>query len=502
MRVFIAVLAFSLTGIAAQGQVTKSKTPVKTNTKVKTINTNGYTVNAVITPYKNCWMYLGTYYGKNKILVDSAWFNNNSEATFKGDKKLSGGIYFFVTPSHTLLFEILMDEQQHFTVKADSAHLENLSITGSAENEIFAAYTRFLSNTAPKLNATQPKLKAAKTAADSTVVLEEQKKLNKELNDYRQNIIDTHPESMVANFFEAVKTPELKTWPKKADGTPDSVAAWRFMKEHFWDKVNFYDNNLVHTPFFDPKLDDYYKYYVSAEPDSIIAEVNYMLLSSRSGKDVHHYLLGKFTDKYINPEVMGQDKVFVFLFENYFSKGDTLWLNAKQRKYIFDRAYSLMANQINLPAPQLDLKDTAGKTVSLYKIKAPFTFVVFWDPTCGHCKIEVPKLDSIYEAKWKALGVAIFSVNTNESTFEDWKTFIKENHLNGWYHCWQTKEEREGDDKAGRANFRQLYDIFQTPTMYLLDADKRIIAKKLSLEQYDALIDAKLKSTTKESSTQ
>jgi len=316
------------------------------------------------------------------------------------------------------------------------------------------------------------------------------------LNDYRENIITTKPESMVATFFQSVKTPELKEWPKKADGTPDSTAAWRYMKDHFWDGVNFYDNSLIRTPFFDPKLEDYYKYYVSVEADSVIKEVNYMLLASRSGKDIHQYLLGKFTDKYINPEIMGQDKVFLFLFNNYFSKGDTLWLNEKQRKYIFDRAYSLMANQINEDAPQLVLKDTTGNLASLYSVKAPFTFVVFWDPTCSHCKIEVPKLDSIYEAKWKQLGVQIFAVNTNENMFDEWKKFINENHLNGWHHAWQNREGRIADEQAGQANYRQLFDIYQTPTMYLLDADKKIIAKKLSIEQYDAVIEAKLKTKT------
>ncbi len=500
MRKFIIFLGFIAISLFAAAQTNAGQIKVKTPTI--TNKADGYTINAEIKPFKNCWMYLGSYYGKNKILVDSAFFNNNSEAVFKGEKKLPGGIYFFVSPSHTLLFEILMDEAQQFTVKADTASLETITTTGSEENEIFAAYTRFLSVVAPQLNALQPELKAAKTKEDSAAIQEQQKKLNKEMNDYRQNLIDTHPESMVANFFEAVKIPELKTWPVNAEGKTDSTAAWRYMKDHFWDNVNFYDNNLVRTPFFDPKLDDYYKFYVAAEPDSIIAEVNYMLLASRTGKDIHHYLLGKFTDKYINPEIMGQDKVFLFLFENYFAKGDTLWLNQKQRKYIFDRAYSLMANQINLPAPQLDLKDTLGKTVSLYKVKAPFTFVAFWDPTCGHCKTEIPLVDSIYEAKWKQLGVAIFSVNVNESTFDDWKAFIKEHHLNGWYHAWQTKEERLADDRAGRANFRQLYDISQTPTMYLLDAEKRIIAKKLSIEQYDALIEAKIKSKKQESSTQ
>ncbi len=301
MRIFFSLLFFTAIYVAAIGQNNTTKT-VK-NTGVSKTTDSGYNVHITIKPFKNCWIYLGTYYGKNKTLADSAWFNEKSEAIFKGDKKLTGGIYFFVSPSHTLLFEILMDETQQFTVKADSAHLENISITGSKENELFAAYTRYLSTVGPQLNALQTKLKNAKTKADSAAIQQQQIKLNKELNDYRQKLIDEHPESMVAAFFQSVKIPEIKEWPKKPDGSIDSVAAWRYMKEHFWDNVNFYDNRLVHTPFFDPKLDDYFKYYVSAEPDSIIQEVNYMLLSARSGKDIYHYLLGKFTDKYINPEL-------------------------------------------------------------------------------------------------------------------------------------------------------------------------------------------------------
>ena len=80
--------------------------------------------------------------------------------------------------------------------------------------------------------------------------------------------------------------------------------------------------------------------------------------------------------------------------------------------------------------------------------------------------------------------------------FDEWKKFINENHLNGWHHAWQNREGRIADEQAGQANYRQLFDIYQTPTMYLLDADKKIIAKKLSIEQYDAVIEAKLKTKT------
>ena len=47
--------------------------------------------------------------------------------------------------------------------------------------------------------------------------------------------------------------------------------------------------------------------------------------------------------------------------------------------------------------------------------------------------------------------------------------------------------------KAGRANYRQLYDIYKTPTVYLLDKDKRIIAKQLTIEQFDDIIQVKSK---------
>lgn len=195
----------------------------------------------------------------------------------------------------------------------------------------------------------------------------------------------------------------------------------------------------------------------------------------------------------ISPEFMGQDKVFLYIFENFYAKGDTVLLNAASRKTITDRAYSLMANQLGQPAPILDLTDTTGKNISLYGIKAPFTFVAFWDPNCGHCKEEIPRLDSIYRAKWKALGVSVYAVNIYENELPAWKNFINEKKLEGWNHVYQTKASRAAEEKAGLPSYKQLYDVFKTPTLYLLDKDKRIIAKQLSILQFDDLIAAKLK---------
>src|SRR4051794_16587021 len=186
MKIFFSILFFSAGCVAAIGQGNATKATVKISSGSKTTVDSSYNIGVTIAPFKNCWIYLGSYYGKNKILVDSVRFNEKSEATFKGNKKLPGGIYFFVSPSHTLLFEILMDEGQNFTVKADSAHLDNIIITGSKENELFTSYTKFVSKISPQLNALQLQLQNAKTKADSFAIQQQQVKLNKDLNEYRQ----------------------------------------------------------------------------------------------------------------------------------------------------------------------------------------------------------------------------------------------------------------------------------------------------------------------------
>ncbi len=475
MRIFLAVLILFIT-------TTLRARPAQ----------NGYEIK-ITANYKNAQIYLGNYYGKRKLLADSAMCDAGGVAIFQGSNKLPRGIYFVVSPQRVILFEMLMDENQHFTVVSDSTKPGEIKFTGSQDNEIFADYSTFLAKISPELNILQQQLKSTKNATDSAAIAAKLSKAAAELSNYRNHVINDLPNSMLTILLQAAKIPERPQIPVRADGTPDSLYPFYYVKDHYWDNVDFNDGLILRTPFFDSKLEDYYKYYVSLNPDSIISEVNYMLLASRESSDMHTYLLGKFTDKYISPEYMGQDKVFLFLFENFYAKGDTTWLNEKQRKYIFDRAYSLIANQINEQASPLELTDTAGDLISLYNIKSPLTFIAFWDPHCGHCKTEIPRLDSFYEAKWKQQGVKIMAVCVNENELDDWKIFIAEHKLNGWYHAYETKEKRMQLAAANKPDFRQLYDISQTPAFFLLDSDKRIVAKGLSLQQYDELINTKIK---------
>ncbi|RYY28623.1 MAG: DUF5106 domain-containing protein [Chitinophagaceae bacterium] len=296
-------------------------------------------------------------------------------------------------------------------------------------------------------------------------------------------------------MFKALKDPVVPPAKNHPGGKYDSVYAYTYYKDHYWDNISFRDDRLVRTPFFEAKLDKYFRDLVVPAPDSIIREVDHMLLASRGTSEMYQYLMVHFVQKYVNPEYMGQDAVFVHLFEKYINTGQAAFFTPQYKEFMTKRAYSLMANLIGQPAADMQMVDSLGKAMPLYKLNTPYTVVFFWDPTCGHCQEVAPRLDSMYRAKWKNQGVKIYGVMV-DGGMDNWTRFIRENQLNDWVHVYQTKEQQESEATAGKPGFRQLYDVYQTPVIYLLDKDKRIIAKKLNFEQVDEVLSLKQKTTS------
>jgi thiol-disulfide isomerase/thioredoxin len=454
----------------------------------------GHNIEITLKPYKNTKVYLGTNYGQNRVLADSAILNEASVGYFKGKEKLTPGIYFIVSPKYSILFEFLVDEGQQFKIIADTLSLVDYKIIGSKDNDIFSSYSKSMNQLGAQRNQLEQAYNSAATTSDSLNYLQALKKMDTSFKQERQKIITTAPNSMMRFFLDVLQRPELPAIPI-INGIADSTYPFYYVKNHYWDNVVFNDNRLLRTPFFEAKLDEYFKNYVSREPDSIIEEVQYMLTVAKTGKEIYPFLLFKFTNKYISPEFMGQDKVFLHLFQNFFSKGDTILLNNDSKKAITERAYSIMANLIGNPAPPLNLNTMDNKLFSLYNSPATYTFIAFWDPTCGHCKEEMPRVDSFYTKNWKQLGVQVIGVNTNVKELASWKQFITEEHFDaGWMHVYQTEAALNAEVNAGKATtIRQLYDVFKTPTFYLLDKDKKIIAKNLTVDQFHDFLQAQQK---------
>lgn len=455
----------------------------------------GYEIKVTFKPFKKQYVYLGHYFGKTYPIIDSAMLNDKSEAIFKGDKKLQGGIYLIGYPNKAGFFEMLIDKQQRFTVLADTATLKTgVQFINSSDNVIFTNYQQHMAAKGKEISAVQQQLKTATNKADSAGLTQQLEKLDKGIADYRDEIIKKNPDNILSVLLVTMKEPQLTGKLKEPKTKTDSLDAYNFYKNHYWEGIYFWDGRLAYTPFFEDKIDKYFAQLVVPNPDSVINEIDWMLGPANANAEMQRFLLIKFVNRYLNQKYMWEDAIFVHLFEKYFAQKEYSWLTAQGRKTITDRAYSLMSNIMGTPAEDIELPDSTGQIKSLYSDTASFSIVAFWDVTCGHCKEVLPKIDSFYRAKWKAAGLKIFAVaKETDGSKKDWLKFINEQHLTDWTHVYYSKADDKSRIESNIPGYSQLYDVQTFPTLYLLDKDKRIVAKKLTYQQIDEVLQLKMK---------
>ncbi len=180
--------------------------------------------------------------------------------------------------------------------------------------------------------------------------------------------------------------------------------------------------------------------------------------------------------------------------EKYYITNQCDWVDSTQLVKIADRAQKIAPNLIGREASEfLDfygrpfMKDTLGKTHTLQEIKANYTLLVFYGPTCGHCKKEIPRikneLDSLIGT---GVNIKTFAVGT-EFDKAEWKNFINSKKIGDWINVSDINHDDEGNPVAS-SDWRDKYDVYSTPVLYLLDKDKKIIAKRISYKQITEII--------------
>ena len=180
---------------------------------LKSYSQNGYTIHLHLKPYTSGKVYLGYYLGKIKALADSAQLNSNSDGIFSGSTPLPGGVYFIVSPSRAILFELLIDSEQHFSVAADTTNLPaSVVFTGSRDNSVFQAYTRYTADKGREINTAQTALAAARKTGDSAGIKaarDKMKQLNDAIQQYRQELGVKYPNSLLTTLFHVLKEPYI-----------------------------------------------------------------------------------------------------------------------------------------------------------------------------------------------------------------------------------------------------------------------------------------------------
>ena len=219
---------------------------------------------------------------------------------------------------------------------------------------------------------------------------------------------------------------------------------------HFWDGIESFDGPTDDNPMLAAQIDFYFDKLVAPLPDSITLEISRLIERTESNTHLRDFILWHLLEKYRHPEYMSQDQVFVWLFDQYFSQLDIKDLNEANLALIREKAERLRRLALFNMAPNIQLNDS----VNLQSIKSEYTVLFFYDHDCDLCQQGMRDLDSVTAQRHEITVLAI-DMNT--------------------------------DDIRVDILF-DIYDIEATPLIYVLDRDKRIIAKKIRARQIPLII--------------
>lgn len=445
-----------------------------------------YKIEVKINKFKDDICYLGYPYGDKKYIADTANVNDQGVFVFEGTKPLDGGLYFIYSPKN-LYFDLIVAESK-FSLETDTLdYIQNMKTTGTLENKVFFDFQRFMREKQKVAGELSERLKNASNEVDKAMINTQLKDMDTEVRSYRTQIFEEYPNTFVAKFIKSTIAIEVPEGPKDESGKDlDPNFAYRYYKKHFFDNIDFSDSRMLRTPNFYGKIDEYMEKLTVKQPDSIIESAHTIIEKSRANDEVFRYCVVNLTYKYETSNIMGMDAVFVDLSENYYLKGEAFWADSTLLAKITDRVDRIKPNLIGNLAPKMVLLDTLMKPVSLYTIKSDYIVLYFYDPDCGHCKKKTPELKKLYDSSLKSMGVEVVAADIKKEV-DKWKKYIKDQNLT-WINL---------SDPEVRSNFRYEYNIETTPQIYILDSNKKIIAKKLDVEQIEEFINKQIEFKSK-----
>jgi len=458
-------------------------------------------ISLTISGAENDTVHLAYYLGNKLYYRDTTMTDAKGRGMFSTTKDMPGGVYAIVV-DNAKYFEVVVNEpviEMHST-KADMTG--SVSVKKSDENTVFYEYINFLGKKRTEANEINKQIKAATDDLRKFRLETDLKMIDKDVKAYQAELITQNKGQLfVADLVQMSLAVDLEQ-PQKPDGTLDSSAAYYQYRDHYWDNFTLTDPKIVGTPVFHNKLEEYVSKTLPQIPDTITKHVDKLI--AQVGKDNYpafKYIVHHVTHTYESSEVMGMDAVFAHMGRTYYcpdKHGDTRvdWMSAEKLGQLCERVTKLEPLLIGKNAPYLKLPDTTEQNwISYNDMQEDYVVIVFWDPHCGACKKEMPAIRDAYENELKDLNVGVYAVAKaiEEREFKDWKQFIIDEKLD-WVNVGLTANIYP-DAKANphkyipkyttleSLNYSDTWDVFSTPKLFVVDKERKIVAKQLAAEQ-------------------
>ena len=472
----------------------------KKNKFFKSEEGSSYKIEGEIVGLQDTSIILAYYFGGKQYASDTA-YSDGGKFIFSGEKKLGGGMYMIVLPNQQY-FDLVVSEQKFSFSTNINSLIKSMKFNNSKENTPFYEYLNFITEKQQEVSELKKKLQNTTDKTSKEILQDAIKFVDEDVKSYSTLFKKENSNIFFTKVLQASTEPIIPDGPDTLNKQEKQIYQFNYYKKHYWDNMDFTDERILKTPIFYNKMDTYLNKLTIQDPDSIKNSSDILVDLSRNNKDIFQYVVSYITSTYERSKIMGMDAVFVHMVEKYYMSGEVDWVDQKQLQKIEERAEKIAPNLIGRPAPPFTnqlgfpfMKNENDEIKRMYDINSEYTLLIFYSPDCGHCKKVVPKVKELVDSltskpilfsKHQSIDIAVYAVQT-EFDKEAWKKLIKDFNLENWTNVCDIQTDPDGNPAAS-SNWRDQYDIYSTPVIYLLDKDKKILAKRIDYKQISKVI--------------
>ena len=359
---------------------------------------------------------------KSHCVIDTSSLSSGYKI-FSNKTDYDEGIYVIADSKQNPLFEILIGRDQKFSIHVEELmDLKSYEVKGSKETEsYFKVYSRTFYDRL-HIKALESELKYHPEN------IRKIDSIKNELYKYQESMLRKDDESFLNTYIKFTEDRPICDLP-------------------------LCDERILNSRLLKNKLDKYFDNSSTTQtPELICNKIDEFVLSTDECQEIRDYILWYLYSKYFNPEKTENELVYIHLVDEYFSKLEIENLTENIRKEIIRRADVLRKITIGQVAPSFQYIDENGDMVDLDNIRSKFTVLFFYKPDCQKCIRDKRILGLV---KKRINNIEILHIDISEENNSTSQDII---------------------DK---------YDIMTTPTIYLLNEKKEIIAKHIKAERIE-----------------
>lgn len=436
--------------------------------------------------YFNQPIVLGYYFDQKMLVKDTLVTNDKGVAHYQKSEPLPEGVYVIYFPERSY-FDIMIGDDQTFELSCDTLPnmVSRVKVSGCAMLEDFIDYQNYLNGRQKEIQALNDQYRALGESQQEArdALKSKYDKIDSEIKARNEEVIAKNKNNFLSVFLTALKDVKMPDFQAEtAETLPDSTLQrkrYDYYRAHWDDNYNFADDRLLRTPFFIKKVDDFFEKTLIQVADTVANEAIRVIELARPNKEAFRYFVSHLYNMTNNSKIMGMDAALCKLADRYYLSGEADWADEKFIKDLREQVDGIRYTLIGQIAKDLNMISVTDEWFKLSEVDAPYTLLVFWEPSCGHCKKEIPELKKKVWDKFASKGVKIYAVYCQVER-KEWEDFITEHQLEEWMNVY---------DPYGRSGYRKYYHIKSTPQIFVLDKNKKIIAKRLSVDQIAEMLD-------------